>query len=51
MMWAQYLVGLIIFSHEKPDPWPDIFGYHEVFHVFVTGAFVASFFLNYSLLV
>lgn len=28
-----YIVGGIIFGIEKPDPWPTIFGYHEIFHL------------------
>ena len=27
-----YSIGLPILSRKRPDPWPDRFGYHEVFH-------------------
>jgi hemolysin III len=30
-----YTVGAIVHAAKKPDPWPDTFGYHEIFHVFV----------------
>jgi hemolysin III len=30
-----YMVGAIVHAARKPDPWPEIFGYHEIFHVFV----------------
>jgi hemolysin III len=30
-----YTVGAIVHAARKPDPWPEHFGYHEVFHVFV----------------
>ena len=30
-----YTIGAIVYSREKPDPWPTIFGYHEIFHVLV----------------
>jgi hemolysin III len=29
-----YTVGSVIFMLKKPDPWPLIFGYHEVWHGF-----------------
>jgi hemolysin III len=29
-----YTVGSVIFMLKKPDPWPGIFGYHEVWHGF-----------------
>ena len=28
-------LGAIVHAAHKPDPWPDTFGYHEIFHVFV----------------
>lgn len=27
-----YTVGAIIYALKRPDPWPRVFGYHEVFH-------------------
>jgi len=30
-----YTIGAIIHAARAPDPWPDVFGYHEIFHVFV----------------
>lgn len=30
---AVYIVGGIVYGIRKPDPWPMIFGYHEVFHL------------------
>ena len=32
---ALYTIGGIIYALQRPDPWPRIFGYHEVFHAFV----------------
>ncbi|MEM7094129.1 MAG: hemolysin III family protein [Actinomycetota bacterium] len=32
---AVYLVGALMLGARKPDPWPQVFGYHEVWHVFV----------------
>jgi hemolysin III len=30
-----YTVGAIIYALKWPDPWPDRFGFHDVWHVFV----------------
>ena len=30
-----YMIGAIVHAARKPDPWPEVFGYHEIFHVFV----------------
>lgn len=32
---AAYTVGAVIYARKRPDPLPGIFGFHEVFHVFV----------------
>lgn len=29
---ALYTVGAVIYARRRPDPLPDVFGYHEVFH-------------------
>jgi hemolysin III len=33
-----YSTGAVLFSYGRPDPIPTVFGYHEVFHVFVIAA-------------
>ena len=30
-----YTIGAIVYARRKPDPVPEIFGYHEVFHMLV----------------
>lgn len=30
-----YTAGALIYAIERPDPFPTVFGHHEVFHVFV----------------
>ena len=30
-----YTIGGIIYARRRPDPWPRVFGYHEVFHALV----------------
>jgi hemolysin III len=29
-----YTVGAVVYALKRPDPWPKVFGYHEVFHLF-----------------
>src|SRR6185312_15733324 len=33
-----YITGAIAYHHRRPDPFPSVFGYHEVFHAFVCAA-------------
>jgi len=34
-----YTAGAVVYALKRPDPWPRVFGYHEVFHFFtVVGA-------------
>jgi hemolysin III len=30
-----YLLGAVVYASERPNPWPKVFGYHEVFHTLV----------------
>ena len=30
-----YTIGAVVHAARRPDPWPETFGYHEIFHVFV----------------
>jgi hemolysin III len=30
-----YTIGAVIYARKKPDPFPRIWGYHEIFHLFV----------------
>jgi len=32
-----YTAGAVVYSLRRPDPFPAIFGYHEIFHLFVVG--------------
>ncbi len=38
-----YTAGAVIYATQRPNPSPAIFGYHEVFHLFVIAAAVAHF--------
>jgi hemolysin III len=37
-----YTVGAVVYGWRWPDPWPRVFGFHEVFHLFVIGGSVAT---------
>ncbi len=33
-----YIVGAVVYASERPNPFPKVFGYHEVFHALVIAA-------------
>ena len=45
-----YTVGALTYAIKRPDPWPDVFGFHEVWHMFVLAGAGCHFFFVYSLL-
>ena len=38
-----YMAGFFIYYFKKPDPWPDLFGHHEIWHLFVLGGTLCHF--------
>lgn len=38
-----FVVGAVGYHHRRPDPFPAVFGYHEVFHAFVCAATACHF--------
>ncbi|HEU4976137.1 MAG TPA: hemolysin III family protein [Baekduia sp.] len=38
-----YTAGAIVYATKRPDPWPRVFGFHEVFHALVIAAAVTHF--------
>lgn len=44
-----YTLGAMIYAFKWPDPFPSVFGYHEVFHVLVVLASGLHFCLNYNI--
>lgn len=40
---ALYSAGAVVYATQRPNPNPAIFGYHEVFHLFVIAAALAHF--------
>ena len=52
LMWLAgggvfYTIGALIYGIKKPDPRPDFFGFHEIFHLFVLAGSVSHFWLMY----
>jgi hemolysin III len=41
-----YLVGAVILATQRPNPRPEVFGYHEVFHLLTLVAGLAVYVLN-----
>jgi hemolysin III len=42
-----YTSGAVIYALKKPDPWPNIFGFHEIFHIFVMLGSFSHFWVMY----
>lgn len=40
---AVYILGAVVYSRRWPNPFPRVFGYHEVFHLMVIAASVVHF--------
>jgi hemolysin III len=40
---ALYTVGAVVYGLKRPDPFPAVFGYHEIFHLFVVAGTLAHF--------
>src|SRR6202044_3518964 len=38
-----YIAGALLYHRRWPDPYPSVFGYHEVFHVCVCAAAACQF--------
>jgi hemolysin III len=38
-----YSAGAAIYAVRRPDPWPTVFGFHEIFHTLVTTAALVHF--------
>ena len=40
-----YSLGAVVYARRRPDPWPVVFGYHEVFHALVIAAVLCHYVL------
>jgi hemolysin III len=38
-----YTTGAVIYATRRPNPFPRVFGFHEIFHLFVLGGSTAHF--------
>ena len=38
-----YSLGALIYALKRPDPWPNVFGYHEIWHLFVLAGSASHF--------
>jgi hemolysin III len=38
-----YTIGAVVYATRRPDPWPRVFGFHEVFHALVIAAAAVHF--------
>jgi hemolysin III len=38
-----FTLGAVIYVLKKPDPWPGVFGFHEIWHIFVITACLAHY--------
>ena len=45
-----YTVGAAVYGQKRPNPWPGVFGHHEVWHLFVLGGAALHFAFTASLL-
>lgn len=42
-----YTTGALIYAFKKPNPWPRVFGFHEIFHIFVILGSLSHFWMMY----
>lgn len=42
-----YSIGAVIYAKKWPNPVPDVFGFHEIFHLFVIAGSLCHFFVMY----
>lgn len=45
-----YTVGAVVYATERPDPWPAVFGHHEIWHLFVLAGAGCHFWFNAAIL-
>jgi len=38
-----YSAGAVVYARKRPDPWPRVFGFHELFHALVIAAAATHF--------
>lgn len=48
---ACYIAGAIVYALRRPDPWPRVFGFHEIFHVGTVAGFACHMVAIYMVIV
>ena len=43
-----FTTGAVIYALKKPDPYPGILGFHEIFHLFVLAGSFSHFWMIYK---
>ena len=43
-----YTVGAVVYARKKPDPFPGVFGFHEVWHLFVMAGSLSHYWAMFS---
>lgn len=43
-----YTFGAVIYAVKRPNPWPSVFGFHEIFHIFVMAGSFSHFMLMHQ---
>jgi hemolysin III len=38
-----YTLGAVLYAAHRPNPWPAVFGFHEIFHLCVIAAAVTQY--------
>jgi hemolysin III len=46
-----YTVGAVIYAVKRPNPWPNRFGFHEIFHIFVMLGSFSHFIMMYRYII
>jgi len=46
-----YSIGAVIYARKRPNPFPGIFGFHEIFHIFILIGAAQHFFMIYSVII
>lgn len=45
-----YTIGAVVYGTKHPDPWPGIFGFHEIWHLFILAAAGVHYYMIWSAL-
>lgn len=42
-----YSIGAVIYARKRPNPWPNVFGFHEIWHLFVLAGTFCHFWMMF----